>query len=171
MTMAEQDGQEFNRRAFLTLSWRGSTESAPPDGSPAPPTGTLVYLGRTDNLRALAPGEIIPSPSASDIHVVRTETGLLALRSRCPNDGALIAWRAEDRSEDHLAATGRFYCARDASIFNRLGELIAGPAGAGLPVLVIVEDDAGLWVDLASPEAPDDEPRQSRELPVSAPER
>ena len=77
-----------------------------------------------------------------------------------------MAWRADDPSEDELAPIGRFYCSRDASIFNRLGELVAGPADGPLPALIVTEIDGSLWADEAKPDAPVDEERLRREFPL-----
>lgn len=162
--MTGNNENDLSRRAFLTMSWRRDDPSAATEPSRPAATDNLVLLGAISSLRDLAVGEVVTSPRRADIHAVRTTTGILALRSRCPNDGALIEWRSDDRSEDTLAPIGRFYCSRDASIFNRLGELIAGPAGSPLPVLVIAEIAGSLWADEAKPETPENEERLRREF-------
>ncbi len=162
--MTGDNENELSRRAFLTMSWRRDDPAASTEPSRAATSDNLVLLGTIARLRDLAVGEVVVSPRRADIHAVRTTTGILALRSRCPNDRALVEWRREERSEDELAPTGRFYCSRDASIFNRLGELIAGPAGGPLPVLVIAESAGSLWADEAKPEAPENEERLRREF-------
>ncbi len=162
--MTGNDENELSRRAFLTMSWRRDNPAAPAEPSRAATADNLVLLGSIQSLRDLAVGEVVTSPRRADIHAVRTASGILALRSRCPNDDALIAWRDDERSEDTLAPIGRFYCSRDASIFNRLGELIAGPANGPLPVLVVTEVAGSLWADEAKPEAPENEERLRREF-------
>ena len=162
--MTGNDENELSRRAFLTMSWRRDDPATPTEPSHAATADNLVLLGTIASLHDLAVGEVVTSPRRADIHAVRTETGVLALRSRCPNDDALIAWRDDERSEDTLAPLGRFYCSRDASIFNRLGELIAGPANDPLPVLVITEIAGSLWADEAKPETPENEERLRREF-------
>ena len=164
--MTGNNEDDLSRRAFLTMSWRRDDPAAATEPSRAATANNLVLLGTSASLRDLAVGEVVTSPRRADIHAIRTETGVLALRSRCPNDGALIEWRGNDQSEDTLAAIGRFYCSRDASIFNRLGELIAGPAGSPLPVLVVTEITGSLWADEAKPETPENEERLSREFPL-----
>ena len=165
--MTGNDESDLSRRAFLTMSWRRDGPVAPSDPSRAATTDNLVLLGTIASLRDLAVGEVVASPHRADIYAVRTATGVLAVRSRCPNDDALIAWREDEQSEDSLATLGRFYCSRDASIFNRLGELIAGPAGGPLPTLVIAERDGSLWADEAKPESPENEERLRREFALS----
>ena len=162
--MTGNNENELSRRAFLTMSWRRDDPAAPTGPSPATTADNLVLLGAIASLGDLPVGEVVASPRRADIHAVRTTTGILALRSRCPNDGALIEWRGDDQSEDALASIGRFYCSRDASIFNRLGELIAGPANGPLPVLVIAEIAGSLWADEAKPETPENEERLRREF-------
>ncbi len=162
--MTSYSENELSRRAFLTMSWRQGDPAASSRPSRAATAENLVLLGTIASLRDLAVGEVVTSPRRADIHAVRTGTGILALRSRCPNGGAFVEWRGDDRSEDTLAPVGRFYCSRDASIFNRLGELIAGPAGGPLPVLVIAEIAGSLWADEAKPESPESKDRLQREF-------
>ncbi len=168
--MTGNDENELSRRAFLTMAWRRDSEAALAEQSPsAQQAANLVLLGAIPALRDLAVGEVLASPRRADIHAVRTPTGILALRARCPNDGALVPWRGDDRSEDEIAPIGRFYCSRDASIFNRLGELVAGPADAPLPALIIIERNGSLYADEAKPEPSQTEPRLHREFPLPHP--
>ncbi len=165
--MTGDNENELSRRAFLTMSWRRDDPALPAESSHSATTDNLVLLGTITRLRDLAVGEVVVSPRRADIHAVRTASGVLALRARCANDGALVEWRGNDQSEDTLASIGRFYCSRDASIFNRLGELIAGPANDPLPALVIAEIAGSLWVDEAKPESPESEERLHREFALS----
>ena len=164
--MTNDSDEALSRRAFLTMAWRRDGAPAPSESSRPEPAANLILLGSIQALHDLAVGEAVTSPRRADIHAVRTPTGILALHSRCPNDGALVAWRADDPSEDKLAPIGRFYCSRDASIFNRLGELVAGPADGPLPALVVTEIDGNIWADEAKPDAPVDEERLRREFPL-----
>ena len=161
--MSEEREPGLSRRSFLTMAWRRETEGELAEMPRLAPASNLVLLGAIHALRDMAAGEVIASPRRADVHAVRTATGILAILSRCHNDGALIEWRADDPSEDELAPTGRFYCSRDASIFNRLGELVAGPAGAPLPALVITEINDSLWADEAKPDTSDNTERLQRE--------
>ncbi len=162
--MTGDNENELSRRAFLTMSWRRDDPNTPTEPSRAETSDNLVLLGTIASLRDLPVGEVVTSPRRADIHAVRTTTGILALRSRSSSNGALVEWRGDDQSEDALAPVGRFYSSRDASIFNRLGELIAGPAGGPLPALIIAEIAGSLWADEAKPEAPEDEERLRREF-------
>ena len=164
--MTNDSDEDLSRRAFLTMAWRRDGAPAPSESSRPEPAANLILLGSIQALHDLAVGEAVTSPRRADIYAVRTATGILALHSRCPNDGALVAWRADDPSEDELAPIGRFYCSRDASIFNRLGELVAGPADGPLPALVVTEIDGNIWADEAKPDAPVDEERLRREFPL-----
>ena len=164
--MTNDSDDKLSRRAFLTMAWRREVASDSPRPSRPQPATNLVLLGSIGTLRDLAVGEAVTSPRRADIYAVRTAEGILALHTRCPNDRALVAWRADDPSEDALATIGRFYCSRDASIFNRLGELVAGPADGPLPALVVTEIDGSLWADEAKPDAPVDEKRLRREFPL-----
>ena len=164
--MTNDSDDKLSRRAFLTMAWRRDEAPAPSESSRPEPAANLVLLGSIQALLDLVVGDAVSSPRRADIYAVRTAEGILALHTRCPNDGALVAWRADDPSEDELAQIGRFYCSRDASIFNRLGELVAGPADGPLPALVVTEIDGSLWADEAKPDAPVDEKRLRREFPL-----
>ena len=144
----------MSRRAFLSMSWR--RDIVPPRRDPveSEPAQTLARLGEIEAFRRMKPAVVLPSPVRPNIYVIRTKDGVIAIHSRCPNDGAPVTWRPDDRSEDNLAERGRFYCARDASIFDRLGALIAGPAAEPLPTVVVREIDGALWADFASPDPP-----------------
>ncbi len=165
--MTGNNENELSRRAFLTMSWGREDPDTPTEPSRPATTGNLVLLGSIEGLHDLEVGSVVVSPRRADIHAIRTATGILALSTRCPNDGALVAWRGDERSEDTLAPIGRFYCSRDASIFNRLGELVTGAADGPLPALVIAERTGSLWADEAKPEAPENEERLRREFPLS----
>ena len=169
--MTGNDENELSRRAFLTMAWRRDSDAAPAEPSPSAQNKNLVLLGALPALRDLAVGEVLASPRRADIHAVRTPTGILAVRARCPNDGALVPWRGDDRSEDEIAPIGRFYCSRDASLFNRLGEPVAGPAEAPLPALIITERNGSLYADEAKPEPPQNQPRLHREHPLPSPQQ
>ena len=164
--MTNDSDEDLSRRAFLTMAWRRERVAESSESSRPEPAANLVLLGSIQALLDLVVGEAVSSPRRADIYAVRTAEGILALHTRCPNDRALVAWRADDRSEDELAPIGRFYCSRDASIFNRLGELVAGPADGPLPALVVTEIDGSLWADEAKPDAPVDEERLRREFPL-----
>ena len=158
----------MSRRAFLSMSWR--RESFPNNVDPAEtaPPPTLTILGEIETIRLMAPASVIASADRSDIYGIRTNGGLIAVRTRCPNDDAPVAWRPDDPSEDDLDERGRFYCPRDASIFDRLGSLIAGPATESLPTLVIREIEGTLMADLASPDPPGGASQLVREFPLPA---
>ncbi len=158
----------MSRRAFLSMSWRRESFPNHVDPVAAAPAQTLATLGKTETIMLMAPAFVVVSTDRPDIYGIRTGDGVIAVRARCPNDDAPVAWRPDDPSEDDLAERGRFYCARDASIFDRLGALIAGPATESLPTLVIREIGGSLLADLASPNPPSGESQLVREFPLPA---
>ena len=122
------------------------------EGSGSPALGS-VYLGTMPELLLLPIGAARRPPSGiGGVFVVRAPEGLLALSAQCPHDGQAVTWRATERSEDTLAELGRFYCRRDASIFNRLGILVAGPAPRSLSTLPIVAQGGALVADGRQPQ-------------------
>ena len=164
----QSDAGGMSRRAFLSMSWRRDIVPRRRDPVEPAPAQTLARLGEIESIRRMKPAAVMPSPARPDIYVVRTEDGIIAIHSRCPNDGAPVTWRPDDRSEDNFAERGRFYCARDASIFDRLGALIAGPAAGGLPTVVVREIDGALWADLASPDLPGGDSQLARQFRLRA---
>ena len=158
----------MSRRAFLSMSWRRESAQNRVDPAAAAPAPTLAILGPTETIRLMAPAAVILSTDRPDIYGIRTGGGVIAVRARCPNDDAPVAWRPDDPSEDDLAERGRFYCERDASLFDRHGALIAGPATESLPTLVIREIGGALVADIASPDASGGESQLIREFPLPA---
>lgn len=151
----------ISRRLFVGLRWarprtdqdeRDETESA------APPLiqndldlPREIRLGTIGRLRSRAIGTVQKASSGrSSVYSVRVPEGLLAVWGRCPQDDCFVTWRPRDRSEDAIAATGRFCCSCDASVFDRRGGIVAGPAPRPLDVLPIELGEGGSVVARSS---------------------
>ena len=61
-------------------------------------------------------------------YISRVPEGFLALWQKCPHLGCAVPWQENQRSEDTIAATGRFNCPCHGSIYDRYGQIVAGPA-------------------------------------------
>ena len=108
----------------------------------------MVWLGNINSLRARAIGATQKAEAGAPVYVVRVPEGILAIRAICPVDNSALSWRPNEKSEDDLGERGRFYCMRDASIFNRRGTLVAGQASEALATVAIIQKDEELWADL-----------------------
>jgi cytochrome b6-f complex iron-sulfur subunit len=60
--------------------------------------------------------------------ISRVPEGVLALWWKCPHLGCTVPWKPNEESADSLAPTGRFSCPCHGSIYDRYGNIIAGPA-------------------------------------------
>jgi Rieske Fe-S protein len=148
------DDPGISRRSFVGLRWarprtdqdhHGETEPvAPPPILSDVDLPQEIHLGTIDRLRSRAIGTVQKAASGrSSVYSVRVPEGLLAVWGRCPQDDCFVTWRPRDRSEDAIASTGRFYCSCDASVFDRRGEVVAGPAPRPLDVLPIELGERG----------------------------
>jgi nitrite reductase/ring-hydroxylating ferredoxin subunit len=122
----ESDDKGISRKGFLTLAW---LKRQPPikerDDLPKTTFKTTVAL---DELTRLETGTVMKIDNVSGIYAVRILEGIIFVSNICPYDGAAITWNPKDRSEDLLAKTGRFYCQRCSTIYDRTGEVKVGPA-------------------------------------------
>lgn len=148
------DDLGISRRSFVGLRWarprtdqdeRDEAESATlpfiQSDLDLPPE---IQLGTIDRLWSRAIGTVQKASSGRlSIYSVRVPEGLLAIWGRCPQDDCFVAWHPRDPSEDAMAATGRFCCSCDASVFDRLGRIVAGPAPRPLDVLPIELGERG----------------------------
>ncbi len=71
-------------------------------------------------------------------YVTRVPEGFLALWWKCPHLGCTVPWRADDPSEDAIASAGRFNCPCHGSIYDRYGQIVAGPAPRPMDLFPIV---------------------------------
>ena len=151
------DDPGISRRLFVGLRWsrprtdqgeRDETESAaPPLIQSDLDLPQEIQLGTIGRLRSRAIGTVQKASSGrSSVYSVRVPEGLLAVWGRCPQDDCFVTWRPRDRSEDAIAATGRFYCSCDASVFDRRGGIVTGPALRPLDVLPIELGERGAVV-------------------------
>lgn len=156
----------FSRRDFLRLGWSSATGakagSAEPTTSPSGTESPAIRICLLDEVRPLPVGTVRGGPRGSQVYVARVPEGLLALSARCPRDGSVVRWQASDPSEDELGARGRFYCARDASIFNRQGLLVAGPSPGPLEALRLFVRDGAVWVAPSARTEAEEDDRSAR---------
>tara|TARA_Y100001960_G_C14399067_1_gene692499 strand:+ start:39 stop:533 length:495 start_codon:yes stop_codon:yes gene_type:complete len=132
--MTNKSGDKnFSRKGFLKLGWlkRQSTIESKNDLAPR-----ANYIGvPIDKLNGLGIGNTFKINDHSDIYAVRIAEGIIFLSNLCPYDDAGITWKPNDRSEDAIGTTGRFYCQRCSTIYDRTGEPTAGPGETPLSKL------------------------------------
>ena len=95
--------------------------------------GGKVLAGRPDDVPLGVPRYV----RDGKFYLVRVPEGLLALYQKCPHLGCVVPWRPDDPSEDPLAPRGRFNCPCHASIYDRYGVRIDGPAPRSLDLMKI----------------------------------
>ncbi|MEE8418971.1 MAG: ubiquinol-cytochrome c reductase iron-sulfur subunit [Dehalococcoidales bacterium] len=88
--------------------------------------GTKVSVITLDEARAMPVGTITYFIDQR-FYLSRLETGFLAMYRKCTHVGCVVPWRADDPSEDDLSDKGRFNCPCHGGIYNRYGEVMAGP--------------------------------------------
>jgi len=77
----------------------------------------------------------------------RVPEGFLAMWHKCTHLGCTVPWIPGEKSEDDVAASGRFNCPCHGSIFNRYGEITAGPAPRPLDLFPVSIIDGEVEVD------------------------
>lgn len=80
-------------------------------------------------------------------YLSRVPDGFLAMWHKCTHLGCTVPWIGQEKSEDDLAAQGRFNCPCHGSIFNRYGVLTAGPAPRPLDLFPVSIVDGAVVVD------------------------
>lgn len=61
-------------------------------------------------------------------YVSRVPEGFIALYWKCPHLGCTVPWKPDDPSMDPIKDKGRFNCPCHGSLYDRYGQIIAGPA-------------------------------------------
>jgi cytochrome b6-f complex iron-sulfur subunit len=139
-------GSRISRRQFLGLSWAASLlglfgqagwallrffkPRVKPGGF-----GSRVVAGRVEEF---PPGSITHI-QAGDFYISSVEgAGLLAMWHRCTHLGCTVPWRDD---MDH------FHCPCHSSIYNRVGEVLGGPAPRPLDLFPIEIVDGEVVVD------------------------
>lgn len=97
--------------------------------------GDKVVAGQVDEFQ---PGTV-SHVSKGRFYISRLEDGaLLALWQRCTHLGCTVPWREDE---------GQFHCPCHSSLFNRMGEVIGGPAPRPLDLFSIAIVDGQIIVD------------------------
>jgi cytochrome b6-f complex iron-sulfur subunit len=138
----------LTRRQFLGISWAGSLAVLFGQSLVAllnflrPVTtggfGGLVYAGKVEEFAINSVNRVLKGR----FYIVRTEDGLLALWQKCTHLGCAVPW---------VEAENQFHCPCHGSLFNRVGEVIGGPAPRPLDIFPITIKSGEVWVDTSKP--------------------
>ncbi len=138
----------LSRRQFLGLSWAGALTVLLGQAVVTllnflrPVTtggfGGLVYAGRVEEFAINSVNRVLQGR----FYIVRTEDGFLALWQKCTHLGCAVPWVEEEQ---------RFHCPCHGSLFNRVGEVIGGPAPRPLDTFPITIRKGEVWVDTGKP--------------------
>jgi len=105
---------------------------------PRSATAQRLHAGR---LSDFAIGSVTHIP-AGRCYLARTENGLLALRQKCTHLGCAAQWNEDAQ---------RFQCRCHGSEFDRLGDVIGGPAPRPLDVLPITIENDEVFIAATQP--------------------
>jgi cytochrome b6-f complex iron-sulfur subunit len=97
-----------------------------------------LYAGRVIEFEI---GSVTHLP-AGRCYLARTEDGLLALRQKCTHLGCAAQWNE---------TTQTFQCRCHGSEFDRVGEVLAGPAPRPLDVLPITIENDEVYIASTQP--------------------
>ena len=121
----ESSDNGISRKGFLALEWlKPKPQIQERDDTPNKTYNATIAL---QELTLLQIGGVMKIDNDSGIYAVRILEGIIFVSNICPYDYAAITWNPKDRSEDPIAKTGRFYCPRCSTIYDRIGEPKVGP--------------------------------------------
>lgn len=138
----------ISRRGFLGIAWVASLSLIAVQAviailkfiNPVPTGGFggFVFAGKIEDFAVNSINRIL----AGRFYLSRTEDGIIALWQKCPHLGCAIPW---DEAE------GMFHCPCHGSKFNRVGEVLGGPAPRPMDYFPAEVSEEGIWVDTRSP--------------------
>ena len=101
--------------------------------------GGQVFAGRVEEFAIGSINRVI----AGRFYISRTEDGLLALYQKCTHLGCAVPWVPKEN---------RFHCPCHGSLYNKVGEVIGGPAPRPLDIFPITIHNGEVWVDTGKPQ-------------------
>ncbi len=107
--------------------------------------GAVVMAGSVEDIQKMPVGTI-RTVREGKFYLSRVPEGVVALWWKCPHLGCTVPWRETDPSEDTLAEKGRFNCPCHGSIYDRYGQIIAGPAPRPMDIFPIEIRDGKVLV-------------------------
>jgi cytochrome b6-f complex iron-sulfur subunit len=102
----------------------------------------LVAVGEVKNVRE------------GKFYLTHVPEGFLALWWKCPHLGCTVPWKPDDPVMDGdtgYADKGRFNCPCHGSIYNRYGQIVAGPAPRPMDRFELAIQNGNVYVNTAKP--------------------
>ncbi len=150
MTTKAAPRQKFNRRQFLAWAWGFSMAGLFGQAG----LGLLQFFrpriakdGFGGEVLAGTPEEFEPGGVSyvmrGRVYISRLDDGgFLAMWQRCTHLGCTVPWRQDE---------GLFHCPCHSSLFNRMGEVLGGPAPRPLDLFRLRLEDGQLVVGTRQP--------------------
>jgi cytochrome b6-f complex iron-sulfur subunit len=140
--------KSVSRRQFLGIAWGGSVallfaQTAvsllnflkPVSGGGF---GGSIYAGKVEEFAIDSVNRVL----AGRFYISRTEAGMIALWQKCTHLGCAVPWVEEE---------GQFHCPCHGSLFNKVGEVIGGPAPRPMDTFPVTIKSGEVWVDTGKP--------------------
>ncbi len=105
--------------------------------------GSLIAAGQVGDFPV---GSVTYFPEAH-FYLSRVEPGFLALNRKCTHLGCVIPWQKDEQTEDRLSLKGRFNCPCHGGIYDRYGQVIAGPPPRPMDLHPIIIEGDKISVD------------------------
>jgi hypothetical protein len=139
----ERNNNSISRKAFLKFKWRDSDTVNPSDQN------TKIELPnlRVESIISLQIGSATRIKHLRNAYIIRLVNSFIIIDSICKYDNSPATWRPNEKSEDSLSKTGRFYCGRCASIYDRAGNPVSGPSESPLEKLFFNTKDSLITID------------------------
>jgi cytochrome b6-f complex iron-sulfur subunit len=144
----KQATKSLSRRSFLGIVWLGSLSFIFAQAViatlkfikpvAAGGFGGLVFAGNLENFSMNSVNRIL----AGRFYISRTDEGIIALWQKCPHLGCAVPWDAN---------AGVFHCPCHGSTFNKVGEVLGGPAPRAMDYFPVEIREEGIWVDTSNP--------------------
>lgn len=143
-----QTKKSMSRRQFLGIAWGGSLALVFGQAAlallkfikpvSAGGFGGEIYAGKVEEFAINSINRVL----AGRFFISRTEEGILALWQKCTHLGCAVPWVEEE---------GQFHCPCHGSLFNKVGEVIGGPAPRPLDTFPVAIRSGEVWVDTSQP--------------------
>jgi len=145
----QQQGKTISRRRFFLYAWAVSVLALMGEGvvmllkfiQPRAQEGAFGGKFKAGKLEEFPVGSVTYI-KAGQFYISHLEGGFLALYRKCPHLGCVTPW-VEDE--------GQFNCPCHAALFNKKGELLAGPSPRPLDLFPLEIVEGEIVVDTSTP--------------------